>query len=195
MAMTQLEGLVPGTWQIDPTHTDIGFTVRHLVSKVRGRFEEFEGEIVVAENPLESSANATIQLRSVSTGTRQRDDHLRSSDFFGVEESPVMTFRSTGVRSDGDGYVLTGDLTVKGVTRPVDVDVEFLGVGPGMSEGEVRVGFEATAKINRKDFGLTYNIAVEGGKLVIGDQVSIHLQVEAVLQKAAEPVEGETVDA
>lgn len=192
--MTQLEGLVPGTWQIDPTHTDIGFTVRHLISKVRGRFEEFEGEIVVAENPLESSANATIQLRSVSTGTKQRDDHLRSSDFFGVEESPVMTFRSTGVRSDGDGHVLTGDLTVKGVTRPVDVDVEFLGVGPGMSEGEVRVGFEATAKINRKDFGLTYNIAVEGGKLVIGDQVSIHLQVEAVLQKAAEPVAGETVD-
>jgi polyisoprenoid-binding protein YceI len=185
--MTQLEGLVPGTWTIDPAHTEIGFTVRHLVSKVRGRFEEFEGEFVIAEDPRESAASATIQLNSVNTATKQRDDHLRSSDFFGVEENPVMTFRSTGVRADGDDYVLTGELTVKGVTRQVDLDVVFLGTGPGTSEGEIRAGFEATAKVNRKDFGLTYNFAVEGGKLVIGDQVTIHLLVEAILQKAAEP--------
>jgi polyisoprenoid-binding protein YceI len=192
--MTQLEGLVPGTWAVDPAHSEIGFTVRHLMSKVRGKFEEYEGEIVIAENPLESSANATIQLDSVNTGTPQRDDHLRSSDFFEVDENPVMTFETTAVRADGDSYVVTGDLTIKGVTRPVDLDVEFLGVGPD-PWGGTRAGFEATTKINRKDFGLTYNIPLEGDKVVIGDQVSIHLQVEAVLQKAAQPIEGETVDA
>lgn len=192
--MTQLEGLVPGTWQIDPSHTHIGFTVRHLISKVRGTFEEFEGEIVIAENPSESEANATIQLNSITTGTAQRDDHLRSSDFFEVDQNPVMSFRTTGVRADGDSYVVTGDLTIKDVTRSVDLDVEFLGVGPD-PWGGTRAGFEATAKLNRKDFGITYNIPLEGGKVVIGDQVSIHLQVEAVLQKTAHPVEGETVDA
>lgn len=192
--MTQLEGLVPGTWQIDPTHTDIGFTIRHLISKVRGTFEEFEGEIVIAEDLAQSTANATVQLNSINTGTAQRDDHLRSSDFFEVDQSPVMTFKTTGVRPDGDDYVVTGDLTIKGVTRSVELDVEFLGVGPD-PWGGTRVGFEAKAKINRKDFGLTYNIPLEGDKLVIGDQVTIHLQVEAVLQKTAQPLEEETVDA
>lgn len=184
--MTQLEGLVPGTWQIDPAHTDIGFTVRHLISKVRGSFEEFEGEIVVADDPLESSASATIQLNSITTGTAQRDDHLRSSDFFEIDQHPVMRFQTTGVRAEGDGYVVTGDLTVKDVTRPVELDLELLGVGPD-PWGGTRAGFEASTKINRKDFGLTYNIPVEGDRLMIGDQVTIHLQVEAVLQKEAEP--------
>jgi polyisoprenoid-binding protein YceI len=185
--MTQFAGLVPGTWQIDPAHTDIGFTVRHLISKVRGAFEEFEGEIVVADDPLESTANATIQLNSINTGTAHRDNHLRSSDFFEIERHPVMRFRTTGVRADGDGYVVTGDLTIKDVTRPVELEVEFLGVGPDQS-GETRAGFEATAKIDRRDFGLTYNIPLEGGKVVIGDQITIHLQVEAVLQKEAATV-------
>lgn len=186
--MTQLEGLVPGTWQIDPTHTDIGFTVRHLISKVRGTFEEFEGEIVIADDLAESTANATIHLNSINTGTAQRDNHLRSSDFFEVDENPVMTFKTTAVRPDGDDYVVTGDLTIKGVTRSVEVAVEFLGVGPD-PWGGTRVGFEAKAKINRKDFGLTYNIPLEGDKVVIGDQISIQLQVEAVLQKEAETVD------
>jgi polyisoprenoid-binding protein YceI len=184
--MSQLEGLVPGTWQIDPTHTDIGFTVRHLISKVRGTFEEFEGEIVIAENPLESEASATVQLNSINTGTAQRDDHLRSSDFFEVDQHPVMRFRSTGVRADGDGYVVTGDLTVKNVTREIELNVEFLGVGPD-PWGGTRVGFEATGKLSRKEFGVDFNIPLEGDKFVIGDQVSIHLQVEAVLKKETEP--------
>lgn len=184
--MSQLEGLVPGTWQIDPTHTDIGFTVRHLISKVRGTFEEFEGEIVIAENPRESTANATIQLNSINTGTAQRDQHLRSSDFFEVDQHPVMRFRTTEVRADGDGYVVAGDLTVKDVTHPIELDVEFLGVGPD-PWGGTRAGFEATAKISRKEFGVDFNIPLEGEKFVIGDQVSIHLQIEAVLQKEAEP--------
>jgi polyisoprenoid-binding protein YceI len=180
--MSQLEGLVPGTWQVDPTHTEIGFTVRHLISKVRGRFEEFEGEIVIAENPLESEASATVQLNSINTGTAQRDDHLRSSDFFEVDQHPVMRFRSTGLRSDGDGYIVTGDLTVKNVTREIELDVDFLGVGPD-PWGGTRAGFEATGKLSRKEFGVDFNIPLEGDKFVIGDQVSIHLQVEAVLQK------------
>lgn len=183
--MTQPEGLVPGTWAIDPAHTEIGFTVRHLMSKVRGKFEEFEGEIVIAENPLESSANATVQLNSINTGTAQRDDHLRSSDFFEVDEHPVMRFRSTGARVDGDDYVVTGDLTVKNVTRPIELHLEFLGVGPD-PWGGTRVGFEATGKISRNDFGVDFNIPLEGDRFVIGNQVTIHLQVEAVLQKETE---------
>jgi polyisoprenoid-binding protein YceI len=185
--MTQFEGLVPGTWKVDPTHTDLGFTVRHLISKVRGTFEEFEGEIVIADNPLESTAHATIQLNSINTGTAQRDDHLRSSDFFEVDQHPVMTFQTTGVRAEAASFVVTGDLTVKDVTRPVELDVEYLGVGPD-PWGGTRVGFEATAKINRKDFGVDFNIPLEGDKFVIGDQVSIHLQIEAVLQTQREPV-------
>jgi polyisoprenoid-binding protein YceI len=184
--MSQLEGLVPGTWQLDPAHTAIGFTVRHLISKVRGTFEDFEGEIVIAENPLESEASATVQLNSINTGTAQRDDHLRSSDFFEVDQHPIMRFRSTGVRAEGDGYVVTGDLTVKNVTREIELDVEFLGVGPD-PWGGTRVGFEASGAISRKEFGVDFNIPLEGDKFVIGDQVSIQLQVEAVLQKETEP--------
>jgi polyisoprenoid-binding protein YceI len=185
--MTQLEGLVPGTWKIDPAHTDIGFRVRHLVSKVRGTFEEFDGEIVIADDPLESAAHATVQLNSINTGTAQRDDDLRSSNFFDVDRYPVMSFETTGIRVEGEGYVATGDLTIKGVTRPVELDVEFLGVGPD-PWGGTRAGFEATAKISRNDFGVDFNIPLEGDRFVIGDQVSIHLQVEAVLQTEKESV-------
>ncbi|HYJ70307.1 MAG TPA: YceI family protein [Nocardioidaceae bacterium] len=193
--MSQLEGLVPGTWQIDPTHTDIGFTVRHLISKVRGTFEEFEGEIVIAENPLESEASATVQLSTINTGTAQRDDHLRSSDFFEVDQHPVMRFSSTGVRANGDGYTLTGDLTVKNVTREIELEVDFLGVGPD-PWGGTRAGFEATGKISRKEFGVDFNIPLEGDKFVIGDQVTIQLQVEAVLQvEAAVQKETESANA
>jgi len=186
--MTQLEGLVPGTWAIDPAHTDIGFTVRHLVSKVRGKFEKFEGEIVIAENPIESAASATIELDSVNTGTPQRDDHLRSSDFFEVEENPVMRFRSTGLRADGDDYIVTGELTVKNVTGPIELELEFLGVGPD-PWGGTRVGFEAKGKISRKEFGVDFNIPFDGDRFVIGDEVTINLQVEAVLQKESDPAE------
>jgi polyisoprenoid-binding protein YceI len=187
--MTQLEGLVPGTWQIDPSHTSIGFTVRHLISKVRGTFEEFEGEVVIADNPLESTAHATVQLNSIYTGTAQRDDDLRSRNFFEVDRYPEMSFETTGIRIDGDDYVATGDLTIKGVTRPVELNVEFLGVGPD-PWGGTRAGFEATAKLSRKDFGVDFNIPLEGDKYMIGDQVSIHLQVEAVLQTELEPARG-----
>ncbi|MGH3358351.1 MAG: YceI family protein [Nocardioidaceae bacterium] len=173
--------ITAGTWKIDPTHSEVGFTVRHLMSKVRGKFEEFEGEIVTDENGLGSQANAKIVLSSVNTGTADRDNHLRSSDFFSVENHPVMTFASTGVRDKGDTFVVLGDLTIKDTTKPVELTVEVLGEG-GDPWGGTRLGLEATTEISRKEFGIDFNIPVSGDKLMIGDRVAIHLTVEAVLQ-------------
>lgn len=170
-----------GTWKIDPTHSEVGFSVRHLMSKVRGKFEEFEGEIVTDESGLGSIASATIQLSSVNTGTEDRDNHLRSSDFFSVEETPVMTFRSTGVRDKGDCYVALGDLTIRGVTKPVELEVDVLGEG-GDPWGGTRMGLEATTEISRKEFGIDFNVPVSGDKVMIGDKVAIQLNVQAVLE-------------
>lgn len=179
---TQLEGLVPGTWTIDLSHSDVSFTVRHLMSKVRGQFTSFEGQIVVAEEPLRSTATATIDLSSVDTRNNDRDNHLRSSDFFGVEEHAHMTFTGTGVRFDGDDIVLTGDLTIRGVSKPVELAVEFLGVGTD-PWGNLRAGFEATTSISRKEWDISFNIPVQGDKLMIGDNVAISITVEAVHQQ------------
>lgn len=171
----------PGTWVLDPTHTEIGFTVRHLMSKVRGKFEAFEGSIVTAENITDSKATATIKLDSINTSTPDRDAHLRSTDFFGVDENPEMSFESTGVSVAGDDYTVTGNLTIKGVTKPVELAVEFLGEGQD-PWGGTRVGVEATTQISRKAFGIDFNIPLEGDKLMIGDKISIHITAEAVLQ-------------
>ena len=126
---TQFEGIVPGTYVIDPSHSEVGFTVRHLVGKVRGQFREFEGTLIVAEQPLDSSVSATIELSSVDTRNNDRDNHLRSGDFFSVESTPKMTFRSTGLKQDGDKLVATGDLTIREVTNPVELELEYLGTG------------------------------------------------------------------
>lgn len=178
-----MASVTPGTWNLDPSHTEIGFTVRHLMSKVRGTFDDFEGQIVVAEDPEASSATATIQLGSINTGTPDRDDHLRSSDFFSVEESPVMTFDSTGVRQKGEDFAVLGDLTIKGVSKPVELAVEVLGEG-GDPWGGTRVGLEATAEISRKEFGIDFNVPVQGDKVMIGDRITIHINAEAVLAAA-----------
>jgi len=183
-AITEVPGLAAGTWTIDPTHTEIAFTVRHLMSKVRGTFKEFEGSVVIADDLEASSAEATIQLASVETGTQQRDDHLRSSDFFEADSKPTMTYRSTGLRPAGEGFVSTGDLTIKDVTREVELAVELLGVGHD-PYGNERVGLEATGQISRKDFGIDFNIPLEGGKLLIGDTVTLSLTVQAVRQADA----------
>jgi len=179
--MSNFEGLVAGTWVIDPTHSEVGFTVRHLMSKVRGKFEQFEGSIVIAEEPTQSVATATVQLASINTGTQQRDDHLRSGDFFGADQTPLMTFTSTGVKVEGDAIKATGDLTIKDVSRPVELEVEFLGTGND-PWGGTRAGFEASTVISRKDWGIDFNIPLDGGKLMIGDKIAIQLSVEAVLQ-------------
>ncbi len=171
--------VVPGTWTIDPSHSEVGFTVRHLMSKVRGQFTSFEGTLTSGDSLESTRATATIDLNSIDTRDGQRDGHLRSADFFDVENSGQMTFTTTSF----DGTTATGDLTIKGVTRPVELDVEFLGAGQDPWGGR-RVGFEATAEISRKDFGIDFNVPLDGGKVLIGDKVSIHLAVEAVLDQA-----------
>src|SRR5215472_2707225 len=127
----EIPGYVAGTWAIDPVHSEVSFVVRHMmVSKVRGRFDTFEGTIVTAEDPLKSSVTATVDLSSISTGAPQRDDHVRSADFFEVDKHPTMTFASTGVRADGDRFLLDGNLSIKGVTKPVTFNLEVNGIGP-----------------------------------------------------------------
>ena len=171
--------LVAGTWAIDPSHSEVGFTVRHLMSKVRGQFTRFDGTLTTGTSLAETRAEATIDLNSVDTRDEKRDAHLRSADFFDVENSGPMTFKAT----EFDGTTATGELTIKGVTRPVELDVEFLGLGLD-PWGNQRLGFEANTVINRQDFGVTFNIPLDGGKVLIGDKVNIHLAVEAVREQA-----------
>jgi polyisoprenoid-binding protein YceI len=171
-----------GTWALDPTHTEIGFTVRHLMSKVRGKFETFEGTLVTADDVTDSRVDVSVDLSSINTGTVDRDNHLRSSDFFEVETHPTMIFTSNGVVEKAPGeLVVQGDLTIKGVTKPLELAVEVLGEG-GDPWGGTRVGVEATGLISRKEFGIDFNIPLEGDKVMIGDKISIVINAEAVLQ-------------
>lgn len=179
---TTTNAVTAGTWQLDPTHTEIGFTVRHLMSKVRGKFETFEGSIVTAENVADSSATVTVDLSSINTGTADRDAHLRSADFFNAETHPSMTFALTGVEQKSDDeFVATGDLTIKDVTKSITLDVDYLGQG-GDPWGGTRVGFEASGVISRKDWGIDFNIPVAGEKMMIGDKITLAITGEGVLQ-------------
>jgi polyisoprenoid-binding protein YceI len=179
--VTSIPGYVAGTWTIDPVHSEVGFSVRHMmVSKVRGKFTSFSGEIVTGETPADSSATAEIDLASIDTGADQRDAHIRSADFFDVESYPKMIYRSTGVRPDGDDFILDGDLTLKGVTRSVPLRLELNGFGPD-AFGGTRAGFTATTEINRRDFGVNFSAALQNGGAVVADKVTIHLEIEAVL--------------
>jgi polyisoprenoid-binding protein YceI len=178
---SSIPGLVAGTYALDTAHTEIGFTVRHLMTKVRGTFREFAGEIVVKDTLEESTAAVTVELASVHTRSEQRDGHLRSGDFFDAENNPKMTFTSTALKPEGDDFVLAGELTIKDVTKPIEFAVEFLGVDQN-AYGQTIIGFEASASISRKDWGIDFNVPLEGGKLLIGDKVDIHLDVQAALQ-------------
>jgi polyisoprenoid-binding protein YceI len=179
---TAIPGYVAGTWTIDPVHSEVGFTVRHLmVSKVRGRFEKFEGEIVTGDDILDTTATLTVDLNSINTGNEDRDNDLRSSNYFEADKYPTMTYRSRDLRVDGDKYVADGELTVKDITNPVDLQVEFHGIGPD-PWGGTRAGLSATGEINRKDFGVTFDMPMEGGGLVVGDKIQINLEIEAILQ-------------
>ena len=171
-----------GHYQIDPAHSRLGFVARHaMVTKVRGNFNEFSGTLYLDEaDPTRSTAEVTVQMRSVETGQPQRDEHLRTSDFFEVETYPTMTFRSTGAERTGeDNYRLTGDLTIKGVTRPVALDIEYNGVVRDPF-GKDRAGFEARATINRKDWGLSWNVALEAGGFMVSDKITLELDIAAV---------------
>jgi len=179
----EIPGYVTGTWTVDPVHSEVSFTVRHMmVSKVRGRFDKFEGTIMTDPDPLRSTVTATVDLGSVNTGNETRDNHIRSEDFFHTEKHPTMTFRSTGLRPAGDDYLLDGDLTLRGVTRPVTFRLEVNGFGPD-PYGGTRAGFSATAEINRQDWNVSYNgpIPGAGSGMVLSDKATINLEIEAVL--------------
>jgi polyisoprenoid-binding protein YceI len=174
---------VAGTYLLDAAHKRVSFVARHLmVSKVRGTFEEAEATIVVGEDPLQSSVSATINVKSINTTVADRDNHLRSGDFFLADEHPTMEFRSTGIKSwDGNEFVVTGDLTIKGVTKPVDLAVEFEGAGKSPYGFDV-FGFSATTEIDREDWGLTYNMALETGGVMISKKIKIEIEGEAIRQ-------------
>lgn len=178
--MSSLSDLTPGVWNVDASHSTIGFVARHLmISKVRGRFGAFTGTLTVADDALASKVEATVEIGSVTTGDDTRDTHLKSPDFFDVENFPNMTLVSKGIDKDGSDYVLHTDLTIKGVTKPVDFELEFDGVSPD-PWGGTRAGFSAEAEVNRKDWGLEWNMALEAGGVVVGEKVKIQLEIQAV---------------
>ena len=175
-----LAALTPGTWTVDGGHSNIGFVVRHLVvAKVRGRFSEFAGTITVGEDPLQAKVEATVQAASIDTRDEGRDGHLRGGDFFAVDQHPTWTLVSTGVATNGSHYVLHTDLTIKGVTKAVDFALEFAGVATD-PWGNTKAGFTAETEISRKEFGLEWNVALDAGGFVVGDRVTIVLEIEAL---------------
>ena len=183
-AVREIEGvsLPPaGKYELDPTHTEIGFVARHMLTKVRGRFTEFEGTIEVGERPEDSTVNVEIKTASVQTNTDQRDDHLRSADSFESEEYPVMTYRSTGWRhTGGSSFELDGELTIRDVTRPLTLEGEFHGWGKDPFEN-TKIFAEARATVEREDWDLTWNVAVETGGFLVSKKITIVIDVEASL--------------
>jgi polyisoprenoid-binding protein YceI len=180
-ALPQIDGYTSGRWVIDPVHSDLSFTARHLmVSKVRGHFRDFDGELVLGENPLESTVTANIRVASLDTSNEGRDNHVRSGDFFDAETYPTATYRSTGVRVENDEFVIDGELTLRGVTRSVPLTVELNGFTPDPAvEGGSRSGFSARGKINRKDFDINFG-GVMNGVTVLGDAIELTLEIEAI---------------
>ena len=175
--------LTTGTWDVDPSHSTVGFTVRHLgFSKVRGGFSSYEGTVTVGEDLASSKADVTIQAESFFSGDDGRDEHVRSADFLDVESFPTLTFVTTGIEhTGGNEYALHGDLTIRGVTKPVVLETEFLGEDTDPF-GNLKAGFEATTEIERDDFGLTWNAALESGGVLVGKKVAINLEVQLTKQ-------------
>jgi len=178
----EIPGYIAGTWDIDPVHSHIGFIARHLmVSKVRGNFTKFEGEIVTAANPLESSATVTVDTASIDTRSEARDDDVKGPNYLDVASYPTMTFQSAGVHRSGDDVIMTGELTIKGITRLVELGIEVNGFGPD-GYGGTRAGFTATGELYRSDFGITANTLLPTGGVVVGDDIQLVLDVEASLR-------------
>ena len=173
--------LAPGTWVADPSHTTVGFVVRHLgLSKVRGRFEGVSAQLVVGHDLESSSVSAEIELGTVKTGNADRDAHLASSDFFNAELNPTMTFVSTSISGRDEEYILAGNLTINGVTKPVELDVEFFGTSEFPADQSTRAGFSATGSISRKEFGIEFNVPLGGDKVLIADKVTLDLDVQLI---------------
>jgi len=179
---TTIPGYRAGTWVIDPTHSEVGFSVRHLmISKVKGKFERFTATFTTGENPLDYKVEATAEVASINTNEPNRDGHLRTGDFFEAEKYPSIHFVSTAVRANGDDFLVDGELTIKDVTKPVTFEVEFGGFGSD-PYGNYKAGLTAKATIDRTDFGLTYNAALETGGVLIGEKVTITLDLQAAHQ-------------
>jgi polyisoprenoid-binding protein YceI len=177
-----IPGYKAGTWTLDPTHSEVMFTVRHLaISKVRGSFKKFDATVVTAENPADSTFTASIEVASIDTNNADRDGHLRTGDFFLTEEFPTIDFVSTGLDHDGEDFLLTGDLTVRGVTKSVVIKGEFGGITTD-PYGQTKAGATGTLKINRTDFGVNWNAALETGGFMLGDEVTITIEGQVVLQ-------------
>lgn len=178
--MSNIAELTPGTWNVDAAHSSVGFVARHLmVTKVRGRFASFNGAVTVSEDPLKSKVEATVDMASVTTGDAGRDGHLQNADFFEAEKYPTMKFVSTDIVANGSDYVLKGDLTIKAVTKPVAFELEFDGVAVD-PWNNTKAGFSAETEINRKDFGLDFNVALEAGGVLVGEKVKVQLDVQLV---------------
>ncbi|MEI6108707.1 MAG: YceI family protein [Actinomycetes bacterium] len=179
--MTELS-TITGTWVIDPSHSRLGFETRHaVVTKVRGHFTDFEGTIVIGADAASSSATVTAKLDSIDTGSADRDGHLKSADFFDTEATNELKFVSTEIKSAGDEFIVTGDLTIKGVTKSIDIKVEATGTATD-PYGNARAGFEGTGELSRKDFGLTWNVALETGGFLVSDNVKLQLDISAIKQ-------------
>jgi polyisoprenoid-binding protein YceI len=172
-----------GTYTVDAAHTEVGFVARHLIgTKVRGRFGEVSGTFTVAENPEDSTLEAEVKTASIHTNQSMRDDHLRTNDFLDAESYPTITLKSTGLKKVTDSeWKLSTDLTIRGVTKPVEFDLEYLGEGAAMQEGKSVVAFSAVGEIDRRDFGVNFNHALLDGSVVVGNKVKIELEVEAGL--------------
>jgi polyisoprenoid-binding protein YceI len=173
--------LTAGTWAIDPVHSSINFAVRHLVvGKTYGRFGQFSGAITISDDGT-PAVSAEIDVNSIDTGNEQREAHIKAPDFFDAAQYPTATFVSAAVRADGDDYLVDGDFTLKGVTKPVTLSLTFNGVSPGMGHGEV-AGFDASVVLSRKDFGVGGELLLDGGGAIVGDKVTITLAIEALKQ-------------
>jgi polyisoprenoid-binding protein YceI len=186
-ATTTLEipGYREGTWVIDPAHSEVGFSIRHLmISKVKGKFEKFHATFVAPANPLEATVEAHAEVASVNTNEPSRDAHLRTGDFFEAETYPTIEFVSTGARVENGDLLVDGDLTIKGITKPVTFDFEFGGFGAD-AYGNYKAGATAKAVITREDFGLTWNAALETGGMLLGDDVTITIDLQAAHQPEA----------
>lgn len=176
---TELE-IEPGTWNIDPAHSSIEFIARHLVvTKVRGKFSSYTATTEIAEDLTQSQISAEIDVASISTNDNDRDTHLRSADFFDVENYPKITFKSTSIQPAGNNYKLTGDLTIHGTTRSVTLDLEFNGVTKD-PWGNVRTGYSLTGEISRKDFGMEWNVPLEGSGVLVSDKIQLNLEIQLI---------------
>jgi len=178
---TSIPGYKTGTWTIDKTHSSVSFSIRHIViSKVKGTFDDFDATFVTGENPLETSVTASAKVASINTNEPNRDGHLRTGDFFDAETYPTIDFASTGVREVAGDFLVDGNITIKGVTKPATFEFEFGGFGSD-PYGNYKFGATAKTEVNREDFGLTYNAALETGGMLLGDKVTITLELQAAL--------------